>query len=587
MADDVQVSENFNSELSSETPQASPEQWKDYFSNYSKEQLLHYVKNYSLEDHLSEASAVLKYIKSQFDHITEQETESALQRFLANGSEAADFEFRKDDVSVEFEKIYFKIKDQFQHQLQQLEKQKLSNLEKKKSILEQMRTLLAGEESAESHKQFRSLQDAWKQTGPVPTANNKDLWSNYQALTDMYYNRRSMYFELKELDRKKNLELKKQILSKVEALLDSPSVNKAFTELRKLQEEFRAIGPVPKEEADKLWNQMKSSIDALNEKRKQFFDDLSVQKKNNLVQKELLIAKIKSLEDFMSDKIDEWKVQSDFLLSIQEEWKKIGPVPEEQIKESTKQFWTSAKKFFANKSQFFKELDAKRKENLDKKVALCEQAEALQSNTDFAATSKKLMNLQNEWKKIGQVPIKYKDSIYQRFKKACDTFFDQQRQSLHAAEEALHLNAKEKETFITSLENKVADGREVVLSWLEEWGKLGETPAEKKKELSERFKSVLQQAVDKLEDITEEKEKLQLHIEVKLAGAKRMEGVLKELQKKAGALKADIDRYKTNMDFLANSPKAESLKADVRKKIEEADEELKKLTDKINILKKY
>jgi hypothetical protein len=587
MVDGLHVSEEFNNEITTDVSGASLEQLKEYFSSYSKEDLLKYLKSYSVDDHEYEALQVLKTIKSHYDHILEQEIEQALQKFLANGGEVGDFEYRKDETSIEIEKSYSKLKDTAHQHIQQVEKQKIQNVEKKKAILEQMRVILSSDESADSHKQFRELQDSWKSAGPVPAADNKELWSNYQALTDMYYNKRSMYFELKELDRKKNLELKQQLVAKAEALLDTPSINKALAELRKIQEEFKNIGPVPKEEAEALWNKFKAALDALNEKRKLFFDNLQEQKKHNLVQKELLIAKIKELEEFVSDKIDDWKEKSDLILAIQEEWKKVGPVPEEHIKDVTKQFWTSAKKFFANKSHFFKELDEKRKENLDKKIALCVQAEALKDSSDVQGTAKKLMNLQNEWKKIGQVPIKYKDSIYSRFKSACDSFFERQRNLVAEAESALQVNLSKKESFIQEVENKLADGIEEVHNWLSHWESLGDIPGDKRKEVSDKFKQVLTTAVDKIENIGEEREKLLLQIEVKLSGAKKVESLLKDLQKKAGIIKAEVDRYKTNMEFLANSPKASSLKEEVQKKIQDAEVELKKINEKISILRKF
>lgn len=586
----MSVSEELNNEFQDSVELASHEEvHKEDFSQYSKEELLNFLKDLKIENNFQEANSVLKNIRQHYDHLFEIEQHAALQKFIEDGSLAEDFKYRKDEISTAFDAAYSSAKEKISTFFSGLEKQKYKNLEIKKQLLDQMRAIISSDESAESFQAFKKLQETWKATGQVPLADAKELWASYQALTDMFYNNRSVYFELKELDRRKNLSLKQEIVAKVEQLLAHSNVQTAFNEMRKLQDEFRHIGPVPKEDHESIWTKLKVASDALHAKRHAFLEELTKIKEANYAAKVALIEKLKEHQDFVSEKIDEWKEKTNLVLAIQEEWKKVGQVPEDKLKELSKDFWALGKKIFSNKNAFFKKLDAKRQENYDKKALLCEKAEALKDNEDFAETSKALIQLQKEWAKVGQVPIKYKDSIYLRFKNACDSFFQQQRELKVQAETALMDNLKAKEAYLSELEAKlkanIAETEEGLLSYVQEWDELGYVPMDHKKTMQEKFRAALLAIIDKMPLDAEAKEKLQLKIEVKQGGSKQVESLMKDLQKKAGAIKSEIEQYNNNMAFFANSPKASALKDQVAVKIAEAEVELKKLNDKLRILK--
>jgi hypothetical protein len=586
----MSISEELHNEFEDSVDVANQDEvQKQDFSQFTKKELVDFLEQFKPEANFQEANSVLKNVRQQYDHVFEQEEQTALEKFIDDGSLADDFKYKKDELSLAFDKAFTSAKEKITAHYSSLEKQKTKNLEIKNSILEQMRTIIASEESAESFQSFKKLQDAWKATGQVPLTEAKELWANYQALTDMFYNNRSVYFELKELDRRKNLSLKQEIVSKIEQLLNHSNVQSAFNELRKLQDEFRNIGPVPKEDHENLWTKFKQSADALFIKRQTFLDDLAKAKVANHELKVALVEKLKEFEDFTSEKIDEWKVKTAQVLEIQESWKKVGQVPEEKLKELSKDFWAIGKKFFSNKNTFFKKLDDKRQENLEQKVVLCEKAESLKDNQDFAETSRAIIQLQKEWTKIGQVPIKFKDTIFARFKVACDYFFQQQRDLKVQAESALIENLKNKETYLKELQDKIKsaamDTEETVLSYVDKWEEFGFVPMEQKKILQDSFRDVLFAAIEKMSLDSETKEKLQLKIEVKQGGSKSIEGLMKDLQRKASAIKVEIEQYNNNMAFFANSSKASALKEQVQTKISESELELKKIEAKIKILK--
>lgn len=585
----MSVSEEVNNELQDSVElENNDDLQKVDFSQFSKAELVKFLENLKPELNFQEVNANLKSIRHQYDQLFEEEQQQALEKFVQDGSLADDFKYRKDEVSQAFDAAFTSIKEKINTFFSGLEKQKVKNLEIKKQLLEQMRAIIASEESADSFQAFKKLQETWKATGAVAATEAKELWANYQALTDMFYNNRSVYFELKELDRRKNLTLKQEIVAKVDQLLGHENVMHAFNEMRKLQEEFKNIGPVPKEDHEPIWSKFKAASDALFAKRQQFLEELTRVKAANHLMKVALLAKLKEYEEFTSEKIDEWKERTAAVLAIHTDWKKIGQIPEEHLKELTKEFWSLGKKFFSNKNAFFSKLDEKRQDNLLLKEQLCEKAEALKDSDDFAATSKALIQLQKDWAKVGQVPIKVKDTIYARFKNACDAFFNQQRELKEQAETELLDNLKGKETFLLEFEKAtkaIVETEESLMLHIEKWDALGEIPMSYKKTLQEKFRDLLLAVIDKMPLETEAKEKLQLKIEVKQGGEKHVEYLMKDLQHKASAVKAEMDQYNNNMAFFANSSKASALKDQVMEKIKEAEVELKKLNDKIRILK--
>ena len=586
----MSISEELNNEFQDSVELASHEELlKEDFSQYSKAELFKFLEALKIENNYQETNSILKSIRQHYDHLFEHEQQAALNKFIEDGSLADDFKYRKDEISTAFDAAFTSAKEKISTFFSGLEKQKHKNLEIKKQLLEQMRAIISSDESSESFQAFKKLQETWKGTGQVPLADAKELWASYQALTDMFYNNRSMYFELKELDRRKNLSLKQEIVSKVEQLLAHSNVQTAFNEMRKLQDEFRHVGPVPKDDHETIWTKLKVVSDALHAKRQTFLEEFTKIKEANYELKVALIEKLKEHQDFVSEKIDEWKEKTNVVLAIQEEWKKVGQVPEDKLKELSKDFWASGKKFFSNKNSFFKKLDAKRQENYEKKAQLCDKAEALKDNEDFATTSNALIQLQKEWAKVGQVPIKHKDSIYIRFKNACDYFFQQQRELKVQAETALVDNLKAKETFLkelhTKLEAAAVETEETLMGYLDSWEQMGYVPMDNKKTIQDGFREVLLTFIDKMPLDAEAKEKLQLKIEVKQGGTKQVESLMKDLQRKATTIKSEIEQYNNNMSFFANSPKASALKDQVTAKIAEAEVELKKLNDNLRILK--
>ena len=284
-------------------------------------------------------------------------------------------------------------------------------LKKKKEIIKSLRELVNGIEDKNTFNKVKSLQDQWKEIGHVDNSKDKSLWTTYNALLDRFYDNRSIYFELKELDRKKNLDLKTKICSQAESLTDEPNIMKSVSKLNDLHSDFKHIGPVSSEKQDEIWERLKTASDVIYKRKKEFISNIKESLNENLVKKNELLSEMNKIKSFNSTEIKQWSQKTKHVLSLKDKWNSIGGVPKTSAKNINKDFWNLFKEFFNKKSTFFKKIDESYNNNLDLKKDLIKKVDDLKESEDWENTSNQIQKIQLEWRKIGKVPIKFKDSI--------------------------------------------------------------------------------------------------------------------------------------------------------------------------------
>ncbi|MEQ8906398.1 DUF349 domain-containing protein [Ekhidna sp.] len=559
------------------------------FDHASKEELVVKIREIRNEENIRSLDRVLKAIKPRFDELYEISKNEALQKFVSDGNEADAFEYHGDEIDKEFTTLYGQLRARRNKHYKDLESQKESNLKKKEGILEQLREIVDGVESANSINAVRDLQSEWKKTGPVPGAQNKTLWANYNALLDRYYDNRSIYFELKDLDRKKNMKLKEELCERAEALNELEDMKTAIIQLNDLHEEYKHIGPVPKENQEPLWQRFKAASDAIYAKRKEYFEHLKEEFEANLVKKEELIAKVEELSKFNSDRITEWNGKTKELLDVQKQWEAIGGVPREKAKATNKAFWNSFKAFFANKNQFFKELESKREENLQKKHELIAKAEELKDSEEWNSTADKLKHLQAQWKDIGPVPEKVRNETYKKFKTACDHFFNKRREQNQEQFKEFEENLQLKLKICDQLE-EAGSGDDVNLDDLydliDNYTSIGFVPKNTIKKIRNRFDKVKEVILNNESIHEDDRTDLRNHISMGRlkntpGGERKLHRKEHSIKRKISSIENDISTWNTNMEFFADSATADKLKAEMQEKIDEAESELEELRSQL------
>jgi hypothetical protein len=564
------------------------------YSRHSKQDFLQLLHALDKETDFRKVMPTLKRIKPFFDSIVDTEREQALQKFLADGGEEIEFKFREDKTAKEFYRLYSQIQKNRAKQLAQLEEQKQKNLVAKEAILQKMRELVEkGEESKQAIDELKKLQTEWKSIGAVPMAHTHELWAKFDALADRFYDNLKIHRELADLDRKKNLAEKIDICEKAERLLELP-VSKAIKELNRLHEEFKQVGPVPRKDQEDIWKRFKNASDKIYEEKREQSKVKDEERKENLAKKWALCDSIKPFADYTTDRVTDWNTKTQELLEIQKQWEAIRDIPHESVKEVSKAFWSLFKKFFSNKNTFLHALDEEREANLAKKIALCEEAEALvESQEDPRKVADTLKQMQVKWREIGAVPSKFRDSIYNRFKKVCDGFFAQRREQATSQDREFDDNLKAKKDIIAKIkELTLPEGANVQTTLdglLEEWKGIGFVPKKDKDSIQDAFTAEVSNFVQRLTLSEEDKEKYSLYADMALMqdspqASRKIQQREQALRRKIGKLENDIDTLKNNMGFFAKSNKANTFKEDVERQIKEATEKLSVLKKQLKVL---
>jgi hypothetical protein len=545
---------------------------------------------------------VAKQIQIVFDEIVTKEKTQALADYKTENGNAGGFEFKNDNLTLRFEAAMVQIRDSKNAFYKKSRQLKDDYFEVKTALLENLRIVVEEEEkggSKENWNSFKKIQEEWRDAGNVNSPHNGSLWSAYNALVDRYYNIRNIQNELKDLDRKKNLESKVELSTKITEISEIVKIegysNGLLKQANELFEEYKALGPAPRDEQEALWEKVKASFDIIYDKKREQGEV------NKQLQQEVLSAKVRLVEtlkpflDFDSGSINEWNAKTKEVLAVQEQWNEIkGGMPRNEGKTVTKEFWSSIKQFFKNKSAFFDKLEEERKANLALKEQLCEEVEAIvESGVTEASETNRVIELQKTWRTIGHVPHKQKDSIYKRFKKAADGFFNSKRSGNAEIEAEYEENLKAKQAICEEVE-KLTEAGEIDLTKLTDFknkfNKIGFVPRKKIKTIQSRFIKAINDYVRASSNISsKEEEKLllrnQVEVESKSGGgsSKSLDRQENDLSRKTKALEDDISLWRNNIEFFGPSKGAEKMKAEFEKKIVKAEQELASLNEKLKL----
>ena len=504
-------------------------------------------------------------------------------------------EKKVEKVEKELEKVEDK-KEKTENESGTPEVNPAKQLKKKKEIIRVLRELVNGVENKDTFNNVKDLQNAWKDIGNLNNSKDKSLWTTYNALLDRFYDNRSIYFELKDLDRKKNLELKNAICEKAEKLVDNSNIMRAVSSLNELHAEFKHIGPVDRDKQEDIWNRLKNASDEVYKKKKDFISNIKESLNENLEKKSKLLDEINKIKNFKSDKFKEWNNKTKEVLSLKDKWNSIGGVPKSSTRNISKEFWNSFKEFFSNKSKFFKKIDDSFKANLDLKKALVDKVNELKSSDDWENTSKEIQSLQQEWKKIGKVPMKEKDSIFKEFKDACDFFYERMRvedkDTIKMYEDNLEKKLSTCEAIEKLLDNKEFDQDEffkLQVKFLE----IGHVPKDKVETVKEKFKKTIDVVVDKSSSLMnkDDFDKFKFIIELNSLAKNpySKNKIIKkksDLIKKINAIQSEIKNLKNNIYYLKESVAAENLKKEYMEKINNSDKEIESLKLQLNLINK-
>lgn len=533
-------------------------------------------------------------LKQSFYKLHNAEQDAARKLFIENGGAAENFVPQTDCVEEEFKNIMSVIKEKRSALTAELEKQKEMNLQVKLSIIEELKELVESPDDAnKSYTEFKKLQQQWNEVKLVPQAKVNELWKNYQLYVEKFYDLLKLNNEFREYDFKKNLEIKTHLCEAAEKLADEADVVSAFHQLQKLHQEFRDTGPVAKELRDEIWARFKAASTTVNRRHQQHFEALKEVEQHNLDQKTVICEIIEAIDYKELTNFASWESKTQEVIALQNKWKTIGFAPQKMNVKIFERFRKACDEFFRKKGEFFKSLKEGMNENLEKKRALCEKAEALKDSTDWKATADELTKLQKEWKTIGPVAKKYSDAVWKRFISACDYFFEQKNKATSSQRSVEQENLEKKKAIIEKL-NAIDDqmdteeATQLVRDLMKEWNGIGHVPFKEKDRIYKQYHS----QVDKLFEhfnISVSNKKLS---NFKSTISSIQEGSPQALYRKREKLvrafdnmKNELQTYENNLGFLTtSSKKGNSLLTEINRKVEKLKADIELVKEKIKVV---
>lgn len=533
-------------------------------------------------------------LKQAFYKLHNAEQEAARKQFIENGGVAENFVPPTDSSEEEFKNIMSVIKEKRSAFTAELEKQKEMNLQVKLSIIEELKELVESPDDAnKNYTEFKKLQQQWNEVKLVPQAKVNELWKSYQLYVEKFYDLLKLNNEFREYDFKKNLGIKTHLCEAAEKLADEADVVSAFHQLQKLHQEFRDTGPVAKELRDEIWTRFKAASTVVNRRHQQHFEALKEVEQHNLDQKTVICEIIETIDYQELTGFAAWENKTQEVIALQNKWKTIGFAPQKMNVKIFERFRKACDEFFRKKGEFFKTLKEGMNENLEKKRALCEKAEALKESTDWKATADKLAKLQKEWKAIGPVAKKYSDGVWKRFISACDYFFEQKSKATSSQRNIEQENLEKKKAIIEKL-NAIDDQMDteeatrLVRDLMKEWNGVGHVPFKEKDRIYKQYHSQVDKLFERFHISASNKKLSNFKSAISSIQEGSPQALYREREKLArtfDSMKNELQTYENNLGFLnASSKKGNSLLTEINRKVEKLKADIELVKEKIKVV---
>ena len=533
------------------------------------------------------------YLKTAFYKLHIAEREAKLKAYIDAGGDPEKYQITPDEEEEKFKAEMGIIKERRAKLFKEQEAEKQENLTKKLAIIDKIKTMITTPEDAnKNYKEFKALQDQWREIKNVPADKANELWRNYQLYVEQFYDMLRLNSEAREYDFKKNKEQKERLCEAAEKLAEEEDVISAFHQLQKLHQEYREIGPVAKELREEIWNRFKAASTVINKRHQQHFEGIRAKEEDNLARKTALCEKVEAIAAEENKGSGDWEKHTKQIIDIQTEWKTIGFAPQKMNVKIFERFRAACDDFFGRKAEYFKGLKDTFKENADKKRALIEKAKALQDSTDWKSTGDKFIALQKEWKTIGMVPKKLGDQLWAEFLGACNKFFEARNAAGAGQRGEERENLDKKRNVIEKLKAVAEEAgenvQEKVQKLVEEYNAIGHVPFKEKDKIFEEYHAVLDKLYKDL-NISVAKRRLnnfkQNLKQVAERGENALDNERARLFRQYEAIKQEVQTYENNLGFLnASSKKGNSLIDEMNRKVQKLKDDLNLVREKIKAI---
>ena len=577
--------------ITSAEEKTKEEEVKSYHS-MTKEELIETVKNILASGDL-ERHKDITAIKQSFYSLTNKDREAKMEEFMKEGNDISNFSYTPDAKEEEMKNLLAEFKEKRAAYLEEKEEIKKKNLEEKNRIIGEIKAIAEDIDTInQQFPKFQQLQQDFKAAGEVPASSENEVWKNYQSVVEQFYDRLKMNKELRDLDFKKNLETKTQLIDKAEKLATLSDPIEAFRQLQTLHEQWRETGPVARDVREELWTKFKEASTVVNKRHQDFFQAKKESEQANETAKNELCEKAEAISLDNLKTYNDWDAATKQILDLQSAWKQLGFASRKVNNALFARFRAVCDNFFAAKAEYFKKSKEESKENLAKKEALCVKAEALAADFNRKGALDEMQELQKEWRTIGVVRRKQGDEVWKRFCAALDQFYGERKKLHSGKKEEETENLKSKQAIIEQLKaiSDDADRSDVIQTIRDlqaEWQSIGHVPFKDKDEINGAYRAELDRLFSAF-DIRESRQRVRRYEDEirKFAGEEGK--VNREREKLVRALDNRLAEAKTienNMGFFnVKSNAGSSMLKDMERKIQKLKDEAEEIRAKIALL---
>jgi hypothetical protein len=593
LADEPAIEETHNDGVALE----ELEQRENYFS-LSQAELMERLQTINASSDFYSKKLNVREIREAYRNHQRDTFNANLLKFKEDGGDPKEFEAPENPMDEKFNELIKSFNGKVAEENRRKERELQNNLKAKLQLISEVKTIVDGAAGAEALDQIHEIQAKWRAIGLVPASDTEVTWKNFNHHINRYFDGLKFLKELRELDYKRNLELKTALCERAEKLIIEPTIKVAIEGVRSLMEEWKEIGPTSKETNETIWQRFTSAMDNVYARQKEYLDKRRAEFDVNLAKKRELVEKMRLFVDFESDRNTEWKEKTTEVEAIMNEWKQVGFADKADNDAIWEEFKAMREKFYTTRNAHFDKIHSMFVHNQKAKTELCEQAERLRESTNWRDTSNAIKKLQEEWKQIGPVPQKLSDKLWKRFRAACDVFFDNMKLHFEESDKKNGENLSAKEELIKRVEafELLDDNNETIeklKAFQSEWMGIGHVPMKEKERINTAYKKAIDAHFEKVRSRVGEHNKNTFRARYTAPSQNNHSGGNQQnklrddkfkLQDRIKKIQSEIAQQENNLSFFAKSKNADMVLKEVKGRIDAAHNEVRKLKDQIKIL---
>ena len=555
----------------------------------SLEELVKELQNILSNNPVNKIKDQIEVIKSAFNIKFGALLAEKKKVFLEEGGNVIDFQFTSS-VKGDYNTLLSDYKKQRDAHYNAIDKQMNDNLDKRVQVIEGLKSLIENADANTMYKEFRVLQDTWRSIGAVSKTRYNDTWKTYHHHVERFYDLLHLSNDFRDLDFKNNLEEKLKIILKAEALAASADVNEAFKELQELHKIWKEdIGPVAKDVREDVWQKFSAITKEIHDKRHEHFRDMKSKYQDIIALKLAVVERFNAYDTSNNKTHKDWQNSIVETEKLRQEYFNAGKLPYAKSEEVWQKFKTATKKFNSSKNHFYKDEKSEQQENLKKKIALIEIAESLKESEDWEVATEAMKKIQADWKKIGHVPRKFSDDIWNKFKAACNSYFDRYHDQKNSVSKEQQANVDAKKAFLETLKEEKEHTKESVLDAIKTWQELGQLPRDVRY-LEGKFNKQIDRLLEGLS--LDKKEVAMLKFTHVIDGLfvnedfRKLDSEQLFIRKKMDEVVKEMQQLENNLGFFSNAKDDNPLVLNVKNRVNEFKEDLKIWKEKLSYLRK-